>query len=487
MGWAIEPNSFRRVYDYCRRKGQSIEPLFFHDEMLCYNNARVEVNRFFVNVLSGKKQNKKTFRKTLEKILSDYLEPKKLDMLFPEGATNALFEKKDVKRIKHLLSDEKKQRIYNKLSLLSLNMANEGIKWKLDSTIRTRRGKPVYSLERSDAGSFFACKILQQSIKERFRIIMSNRSTIIKQVCGLAAMKSPYSVIRTDINSFFESISISILVRKLEKSVLPQSQINAICNLLNLCKSQFKISGIPRGIGLSSYLSELYLLDFDKEIKELEQVIYYNRYVDDIIVVVKEDDYGKEKAASEVKKIMESAITKLGLSFHSDEEKNVIVSGPRPKGKSKKTIRFNYLGYNFTLTNDGVSLNISESKVEKYITRMDYAAWTYWNSPSVGLKERNQMFIDRIKFLSMKTRLNNNKRNVIAGLPNRYSLISEDSESISILDQHLLIICSRMPLSIKRSVGVGNKISFEKGFKSEKVLSFDNGYLKSITKIWNNV
>ena len=44
-------------------------------------------------------------------------------------------------------------------------------------------------------------------------------------------------------------------------------------------------SGVPRGFGVSAYLSELYMREIDNEIKALPDVIYYARYVDDIVII----------------------------------------------------------------------------------------------------------------------------------------------------------------------------------------------------------
>ena len=43
--------------------------------------------------------------------------------------------------------------------------------------------------------------------------------------------------------------------------------------------------GVPRGIGISAYLSELFMRNVDNQIQELDDLIYYARYVDDIIAI----------------------------------------------------------------------------------------------------------------------------------------------------------------------------------------------------------
>lgn len=483
MGWAAEPNSFKKVYDYLRRRGKQIEPLFFPDELSEYIHIRDSFRSIFEEVLEGKKQSIVIKRQAFDQICNDYLTPERIRKVFPDNGTNNSFDINKIRQLMHILSDEKKDRIYCKLSSIASGISKDGIAWKLDPTIRTKKGKDVYSLDHTDIGSCFMSRVIQQSIKERYRIVMNNRSTIIKQILELITMNSPFSIIRTDIQGFFESVPHDDLVNLLEESKLPQSQIVAICDLLEKCSRKFGNNGLPRGIGLSSYLAELYLLDFDRSVKELDSVIYYNRYVDDIIVVVTEDSYDTKNNATLVKNEMIKHISSKKLSFHSGGTKDFTISNPSQS--NNKPISFEYLGYQFLLMNNSVTMEISLSKIDKYKERINYAAWSYWNTPSMNCKDRNQLFVDRIRFLAMRTRLNYDKKNVLTGLPSRYPLINRNSNSLTILDDYLTTICKKMPTQIRCSVGP--KISFRNGFVSEKVLKFNESRLKEITRIWKSL
>ena len=52
--------------------------------------------------------------------------------------------------------------------------------------------------------------------------------------------------------------------------------------------------GIPRGIGISSLLSEIYMRDIDNHIKKRSEVIFYVRYVDDIFMLIAELPKGQD-------------------------------------------------------------------------------------------------------------------------------------------------------------------------------------------------
>jgi hypothetical protein len=70
---------------------------------------------------------------------------------------------------------------------------------------------------------------------------------------------------------------------------LLQNNISQILEDYNSKKDTATIKhekGVPRGVGISSYLSELYMENIDNEIRNLQDVIYYARYVDDIFIII---------------------------------------------------------------------------------------------------------------------------------------------------------------------------------------------------------
>lgn len=95
-----------------------------------------------------------------------------------------------------------------------------------------------------------------------------------------------YWVIRLDIKSFYESINKEAVLEKLysEYRLSPQTVflLKQLFNTQDIKES----SGVPRGLSVSSCLSELTMKYFDIEIKQLEGVYYYARFVDDIIIFV---------------------------------------------------------------------------------------------------------------------------------------------------------------------------------------------------------
>ncbi|MFM4982075.1 RNA-directed DNA polymerase [Aeromonas caviae] len=97
----------------------------------------------------------------------------------------------------------------------------------------------------------------------------------------------PKIIIRTDISSFYESISHDLLKLTLERhghlSLSTKRIINETLKFYTIETGSSR--GLPRGIGISAYLSEVFMIDIDDEILKLPHIIYYKRYVDDIIAI----------------------------------------------------------------------------------------------------------------------------------------------------------------------------------------------------------
>ena len=118
----------------------------------------------------------------------------------------------------------------------------------------------------------------------------------VKQVQKwIKSYSETHFVIRCDIDEFFDTISVPLLLRKLYSTV----QDPAICHLMALwiqsgkvnIKNQYEenINGIPQGSAVSPLLANLYLADFDRfiENKITKQFI---RYADDILLLVPKEE-----------------------------------------------------------------------------------------------------------------------------------------------------------------------------------------------------
>lgn len=119
------------------------------------------------------------------------------------------------------------------------------------------------------------------------RSAMGATERIEKEICS-----GQYSwIAKTDIESFFDRIQVSLLKRKLERVIKEEDVIELIEMQLSapaLGKGgalEEKILGIYQGSSISPVLSNIYLDDFD-HMMERESVLYV-RYSDDILLLGK--------------------------------------------------------------------------------------------------------------------------------------------------------------------------------------------------------
>jgi hypothetical protein len=125
-----------------------------------------------------------------------------------------------------------------------------------------------------------------QLLKNALRTPPLNRDEEIRQLLHVLDTEPKCNVFRTDIRSFFESIPFSELIAKLAADGFRNnSALRHLSNLNTHLISNYKFHGLPRGLAISSTLSDYALFEFDQAIFNLDSVVYYTRYVDDICIV----------------------------------------------------------------------------------------------------------------------------------------------------------------------------------------------------------
>jgi len=352
--------------------------------------------------------------------------------------------------------------------------------------------KEVYTVE-NDPASYYAVKQLQRNIYKTFKVIQADRNKIIKQIFNIASDGFPKIIIKTDIKSFYESIPQDNLFKKIENNTLlsPFSKklIKRLFYEFEDKKDKTKIplgKGVPRGIGISAYLSELYMRDIDNEIKALEDVIYYSRYVDDIIVIFcPKTESTKRNYLDEIKNII-CLKNHLTLKDGSDGEpsKTEIIDLPK-NGNYEKA--FNYLRYCFNLkrtettghnSNFKLRLEISDNKIGRYNERLKKSIESYNQNSKYNEKEARNILIARLKFLTGNFHLNNNKRNVKSGVYYSNQMLKLNKvtyNSLKILDRRLSTALSDLNPppkigidKIKLKLFLMQKYSFQKGFNNKE-------------------
>lgn len=282
--------------------------------------------------------------------------------------------------------------------------------------------KKVYTTKR-DGVHFFVMKQLQYNIHKTFKVKQADRNSIISQVFNLLNDGFPKVVVRTDISKFYESIPQENLFELINNNTLLSSQSRKLLKRLFYEFNQIKDvsiidinKGIPRGLGISAYLSELYMRRIDEEIRSLPDLIYYTRYVDDIIAIFTPKTKScKREYFEEMKKIVNSHDLEFNDNFGGRKDKtNIIDLMLKPLNKS---CYFDFLGYKIEINNNHqIQIELSKSKIEKYINRVKLSIKKYNSDSKTNEKIARKMLIDRMKFLTGNYNLNHNKRNIKAGI-----------------------------------------------------------------------
>lgn len=364
-------------------------------------------------------------------------------------------------------------------------------------TIDYLNGSPVYLLE-NNLATFYALKQLQYNVQKTFKVKQANRYHILKQIQPLLNDDFPKYVIRTDIKSFYESIPQAKLIRTIEENTLLNYQSKEFISLIIKeyeSKKDILIfekdRGIPRGVGVSAYLSELYMRNIDSKIKSLNDITFYARYVDDIFIVITPHNSirTKESYLKEIKTIISDSELSL------NEAKTVLVDMLNPKQSLNETIT--YLGYKFTITcpqsKYNISVNISDNKIDKYKKRIEWSFNAYNTESKYNEREARKKLFDCLRMLTGNTTLTNSKKGIKLGVYFSNSILEKDNlEDLEKLDEYLIQICDNLlnpyhKLTVdkeKLKAHIIKKFSFSKGFQDKRFHTFHVKELAVLKRTW---
>ena len=350
------------------------------------------------------------------------------------------------------------------------------------------KGKTAYTLDRSNIETFFLFKQIQKNIQHSFKVKQADRNEIISQVVNMLDNGFPKYIIRTDIESFYESIPHDELKKVINRnhilSPLSKKVINEILREYQRMTGQNK--GIPRGIGISAYLAELYMRDFDNDIKNLKNVTYYARYVDDIITIFTPNN---KYDSTDYLNLIDEKITRYGLARNTDISKNEQID----MRQNSINFNFDFLGYNLNYSGE-LKIDLSNNKFQKLKRKIELSIDAYNTLSKFNEKQARKELIKRVKYLTGNTRLLGVKKDILIGIyfSNQYL---NDLSKLKNLDTffhngminhklkpyHLLSIDS---LQLKSKL---KTFSFENNFNNKKFYKFSNKDLKEILSIWKDL
>lgn len=336
-----------------------------------------------------------------------------------EGNSNEIVT--ELSELKEAIS-EKREDLENEKSAIIDYIAEYITKGKFTIELGTSKVKGFDVVMARNAYVGIVSRLITQDLNRTYHASVSNRDLIIEQLRGLIDNPSPKVIIRTDVKSFFESIPQDRLLKKLhEDDYLQQRTLKYLrtffyrYNELTNCEDRV---GIPRGLSFSSSLAEIYMRRIDAKIREHEEVIFYQRYVDDIVMVC--------SCGVDTRKMKGDLIAIFkdeGLVIHSDDEKFYL----KTISKDDLIFDFEYLGYRFTSSGDGLVVKLSDHRMRKYKARIrgvfevykkcsQYRAHKSTENPGRKKSDALAQLIRELKVLTGNGTLYGYKKNVATGV-----------------------------------------------------------------------
>lgn len=222
---------------------------------------------------------------------------------------------------------------------------------------------------------------LYQNIRRIYSIKQADRNAIVKQMISLLSENVDMWVARLDVKHFYESIDRTAIINKLvDDARLSYHSLALLQSLFNnpvVAAGQ----GLPRGLGISAVMAELFLKYFDLEIKRVEGVYYYARFVDDVIVFC-----SSEKSREVVMKCVDKNLDTLGLRLNRDKSYSWCSTQQNPE--------LTYLGYTFHKKGKQLCVTIAKKKLNVIKTRITRSFVRY------AKDHHYDMLKLRIKFLT---------------------------------------------------------------------------------------
>lgn len=446
---SFSQKSFREIFDIENRKGNNIEKRF-------KDNFSVSLAK----TLDLKRINKQIREE------NDFGKKKEL-----------YTQRKTIKIERENIIEQKLEEICNQINQHSINIL-EGEEY----------GGQSYKLE-NNVCNFFISKKIQENIRNTYKVRQSSRYAILSELINLLEDNCPKYIIRTDIKSFYESIPQKTLLAKINNdyllSIRTKKFINQIFDSYNKLTGQTDANtaiGVPRGIGISAYLSELFMRNVDNQIQELDDLIYYARYVDDIIAIFvpqskNVDDNYLKNYLSLIKEIVESEGLNLNTTKTKEYKLFDALNYIRFNTKSPKTIQ--YLGYEIGSLNNKLEIKLSENKINRYFERIKLSFENFSEKKHHNRKKAFKLLSARIKYLTSNTKLRNNKDKVFVGIYYSNPFLTSN-ESLEILQDKLKNHIQNCDFTNKEKQEI-EQYSFIDGFKykSFQVLPLKNKIYKN--------
>lgn len=360
-------------------------------------------------------------------------------------------------------------------------LTNGEFKWRLSHGKIVHGDRQTYAVSENLAVQF-PMKQAAAVIRNATQVSAAGRNSIVRALQHSLDRRHKHAIYRLDIKSFYDSIPHARLLSRLrlisEFDTVTETLVRQLLKEYSYIKGSEV--GVPQGVALSAQLAEFYLAAFDQVIRVQPGVLFYARYVDDIIIVL-EGENSLRNLQQEITKQLES----LGLEPRDDKTCEIITcsKGMYPNGESVE-----YLGYKFSKRSGRLKTNLTDKRSDRRLARMRQC-FALWLSSSPDASEPNTghdgLLVDRVRYLAGNTRLLNSKDNVAIGLYFSNSALDPDAEELEDLDHELAAFIDKNRQKMDSVLLTKlESISFRKMFKTRPFYRFNQRRVRLISQAW---
>jgi hypothetical protein len=440
--------NFRRIFDTENRKGLDVAGLFFPGLDLKTLAIREKVGEI------------RAWRKSKATVSATAF----------DAGENKLKSELSV------LKADKSAAIDQEMEKLSVAVAAPGFRLTLTQKVGPK-SKPVYCIDGS-AETFFVVKQLQRNIYRIYKVKQANRHDLACRIRDTVGTGFPFELVRTDVSDFYETVDRKHLYLKLDQDQLLSSSSKRFIRQIFASYETLSGSpkGIPRGVGISAYLAELFLRPVDRAANDLPGVVLYCRYVDDIVAVFARPPAGG--ALGSYRALLIKILNDSGLTHN--ESKTVELDFGDGGGQKE----FEYLGYRFVATLRTLQIAPSDAKIEKLRLRLEAAFAEYQRAVPTRQRQAFREIVARVKFLTGNARLKNSKSSATTGIyynnPLATDLTKYDALDSLLKKRIKLIKRPKLRSSLQR-------YGFKAGFVERRFHNFSSRELQVIVRAWRHV
>lgn len=338
------------------------------------------------------------------------------------------------------------------------------------------RGKQTYRVAEDDH-TYFAAKQVEATLGQLRYEGPPDRHRIARQLREALDGQMPRCVARLDIESYFESIPHARLIRSLRQTRhVSSSVVTLVSGLLRefaLITGQPR--GVPRGVGMSSLLAEFYVRELNVRMRGQDGVLYFARYVDDMILVTAD-----EQSLVRAERQVVSLVASLGLRL-SPTKRERRLSVAKPWAISHGIV---FLGYEYRKHGGTCAVRMPQAVLRRYRQRIE-DAFDAWDRQASRTSGHDGLLLDRMRFLSGNLRLSGGRSRAVTGAYfNQPALTSV--QDLRALDAFLKMHIDKrrsIPDRLRRNL---HSCRFEEGFSDRRFYSMSPERLQRSVAVWRD-